>query len=206
MKAQCLRAGSALRYSGAVLSFGVAEFRRWSTSNSGPLASIHHETPANRPVLRLHLVTPAERSGPIVEVSIAKWTVVDKPDNHGSVRTRTNHGVSQLAVKPPHSPHDRRLVIHQSHRRLGHGSPRGKRNTSATRRFLQRSRMMSVTKFMNRKTKVAASSRHSPMRGSRCCMWRTKAGKSRPRTAHARSTVEVPNFRHLSSAFVTLSR
>jgi len=92
-------------------------------SNSrGPRASIHHETPANRPVLRLHLVTPAECGGAIVEVSIAKRTVVDKPDNHCSAWTRTNYGVSQQAVWAPHSPHDRRLVIHQSHRILGHGS------------------------------------------------------------------------------------
>ena len=96
---------------------------RSRSRDSGPLASVHHETPANRPVLRLHLVTPAECGGPIVEVSIAKRTVVDKPDNHGSARTRTNYGVSQQAVRAPHSPHDRRLVIHHSHRSLGHGSP-----------------------------------------------------------------------------------
>ena len=101
----------------------VGEHNKGPAGNRGPLPSIHHETPANRPVLRLHLVTPAECGGPIVEVSIAKWTVVDKPDNHGAIRTRTYHRVSQQAVRAPHSPHDRRLVIHKSHRSLGHDSP-----------------------------------------------------------------------------------
>ena len=82
------------------------------------------EAPAHGPVLGLHLIAPAECAGPVVEVSIPQRTAVDEPYDDRSVRTRSNHSVRQQAIGAPHSPHDGRLVIPQSHRSLGHASTR----------------------------------------------------------------------------------
>jgi hypothetical protein len=91
---------------------------------------LRREAPAHNPVLGLHLVAPAECAGPIAEVSKPQRTAVDEPYDDRSVRTRTNHRVRQQAIGAPHSPHDSRLVIHQSHRSFGHASPTGKSDTS----------------------------------------------------------------------------
>jgi hypothetical protein len=70
------------------------------------------QTPARRPVLHLQSLAPAERSAAIAEVATSQRAVVDKPDDGRSVRSRSNQGVARL-VRPPHSPHDGRLVVYE---------------------------------------------------------------------------------------------
>jgi hypothetical protein len=64
-----------------------------------------------------------------------------------------------------HSPHDRRLVIHQRHPSLEHEFTRGKRDTSAEAPRLQPRHATRAAKVSNRKTLGAASL--SPTRRNR---------------------------------------
>ena len=93
----------------------------------GSVAKARHllrlEAPAHGPVLGLHLVAPAQCSGPIAEVSIPERTAVDEPNDNRSVRARANHSMTRQPIGPPHSPEDGRLVIHNS---LGHASLKAK--------------------------------------------------------------------------------
>jgi hypothetical protein len=91
---------------------------------------LRRDAPADCPILGLHLVAPAKRAGPVAEVSIAQRPAVNEPYDDRSVRTRTNHSVRRQAIGTPHSPHDSRLVIHNSHRSFWHVSRRGKGDTS----------------------------------------------------------------------------
>jgi hypothetical protein len=61
--------------------------------------------------------------------------------------------VSQQAIGAPHSPHDDWILRHQSHRSLGHASPRGNGDTSPKLAFLTRAARRGAAKVPGRKTK-----------------------------------------------------
>jgi hypothetical protein len=116
---------------------------------------LRRDAPAHCPILGLHLVAPAKRAGPVAEVSIAQRPAVNEPYDDRSVRTRTNHSVRRQAIGTPHSPHDSRLVIPNSHRSFWHVSRRGKGDTSSRVPFSHWSYTTPAAKVPGRKTKVA---------------------------------------------------
>jgi hypothetical protein len=123
---------------------------------------LRRDAPARCPILGLHLVAPAKRAGPIAEVSIAQRPAVNEPYDDRSVRTRTNHSVRRQAIGTPHSPHDGRLVIHNSHRSFWHVSRRGKGDTSPGVPFSHWSHTTPPAKVPGRKTKVATIAIYTP--------------------------------------------
>lgn len=110
--------------------------------------SVGQQPPADRPVLSLEPLAPLKCAGPITEVAVPHDTTVDEPDDSGAVRTRTDHGVREQAVRALHSPQDDGLCMRRSVRGLGHAARRGKGDTSTrTRRFSRQPRVSQMQRF-----------------------------------------------------------